>query len=56
MEARLYQQRSRQYELLQPILLRVARLGIFRFGWGITPQPGGQASLIKGLRAVFGES
>ena len=39
-EARLYQQRSRQYELLQPILLRVVSLGKSRLGWGITPQPG----------------
>lgn len=47
-EARLYQQRSRQYELLQPILLRVASLGKFRPGWGITPQPGGKPALSKG--------
>lgn len=39
-EARLYQQRSRQYELLQLILLRVVSLGKSRLGWGITPQPG----------------
>ena len=30
-EARLYQQRSRQYELLQPILLRVASTSFVKY-------------------------
>ena len=30
-EARLYQQRSRQYELLQPILLRVASTSFLKY-------------------------
>ena len=42
-EARLYQQRSRQYELLQPILLRVASLGKSRLGWGIPNQGSSQS-------------